>query len=602
MLSNSAYEEYFCKIHAIYERKVGLDPRDKELYVFEEILDSNWVSFKDLINSTGGLIRIPFLMSSQGIMHIIKFWLNKILKIVDVCHEHGAALHVLRPDNFFINIKTLEIKVKSLRGACKITSEGKLELVSDLDMVLKDEYDPNNPFNKAREEKARKKLKPGKKYQFSNWVTDLQKDGFQPWKMKTLYLKNFVKNYGKPKKSHMKGSTANFKDNKKSQLDNPTKTRDQLAAEHLKMANASVENSPFKGKQQNKHGDPYLAPEFFYGMEHSSAVDSWALGNFIFFLIFGEEPKPVWKEMGCENIQKSVSEPSEYSFYDYFGDDLLNDIIKYDYNLEPTSSGGLQRAISAKSFTGAIEQILSNKHVMEYLKKEDMMITSALNKSKYSKLQQSFTKESQLFGSNLHSKSLADEPVWLTLEEMDQSNTKNVRFDGPSQIKTSKIEISDVLKSKKVAVPKKPNYFNIGYLLDMITTLLDWNPLKRPTAKSILHSPLLKFDHYENVQMKQYASIAFFYRSPSKCVRERILLPLREICAQALAKPDKILSFSDEIMELYKLTLHLFVDPSSFCLAEVSKEVTSSNFEGKNISDKRLQSDFDLEKSLGFGD
>ena len=102
--------------------------------------------------------------------------------------------------------------------------------------------------------------------------------------------------------------------------------------------------------------------------------------------------------------------------------------------------------------------------------------------------------------------------------------------------------------------------------------------------------------------MKQYASIAFFYRSPSKCVRERILLPLREICAQALEKPDKILNFSDEIMELYKLTLHLFVDPSSFCLAEVSKEVTSSQFADKNISDKRLQSDFDLEKSLGFGD
>ena len=135
------------------------------------------------------------------------------------------------------------------------------------------------------------------------------------------------------------------------------------------------------------------------------------------------------------------------------------------------------------------KQMLSNKHVMEYLKKEDMMVTSALNKSKYSKLQQSFTKESQLFGSNLHSKSLADEPVWHTLEEMDQSTTKNVRFDASSQIKTSKIEISDVLRSKKVAVPKKPNYFNIGYLLDMITTLLDWNPLKRPTAKSILHSP-----------------------------------------------------------------------------------------------------------------
>lgn len=117
LLSNSMYEDYFCKIHAIYQRKVGLDPGDKELYVFEESLDKSWVSFRQLIDSTGGLIRIPFLMSSQAIMHIIRFWLIKIITIVDICHQNGAALHILRPENFYINTNTLEIKLKTLRGA-----------------------------------------------------------------------------------------------------------------------------------------------------------------------------------------------------------------------------------------------------------------------------------------------------------------------------------------------------------------------------------------------------------------------------------------------------------------------------------------------------
>lgn len=78
MLSSGPYEELFCKVHAKYERKVGLDPRDIELYVFEESLDRNWVNFQDLINSTGGLIRMPFLMTGQNIMHVIRFWLFRI--------------------------------------------------------------------------------------------------------------------------------------------------------------------------------------------------------------------------------------------------------------------------------------------------------------------------------------------------------------------------------------------------------------------------------------------------------------------------------------------------------------------------------------------
>ena len=53
---------------------MGIEVEDKELLVFHEVLTDDWVSFKTFITSTGGLVRIPFLMASNAISKVVKFF------------------------------------------------------------------------------------------------------------------------------------------------------------------------------------------------------------------------------------------------------------------------------------------------------------------------------------------------------------------------------------------------------------------------------------------------------------------------------------------------------------------------------------------------
>lgn len=50
--------------------------------------------------------------------------------------------------------------------------------------------------------------------------------------------------------------------------------------------------------------------------------------------------------------------------------------------------------------------------------------------------------------------------------------------------------------------------------------------------------------------MRQFSSLSFFYRSPSKCVRSDILVPLRAFCAHVIKKPKKALGLTEQIMSL----------------------------------------------------
>ena len=130
------YPDIFARIYGYYSRKVGVDPKDRDIYVFYEVLGSEWVSLRDFITSTGGLVRIPFLVTSNSVFHVIKYWFQKILAIVDVCNQNAVCLYLLRPENLYVNHKTLEVKLLSLSGSARISYEGTLSNVSDLNIVL----------------------------------------------------------------------------------------------------------------------------------------------------------------------------------------------------------------------------------------------------------------------------------------------------------------------------------------------------------------------------------------------------------------------------------------------------------------------------------
>lgn len=397
------YPDMFARVYGYYSRKVGVDPKDRDLYVFYEVLGSEWVSLRDFINSTGGFIRIPFLVTSNSIYHVVKHWFLKILAIADVCNQSGVCLYLLRPENIYVNHKTLEVKLLTLSGASRITHEGTLGFLSDLNLVLPSK-NPDDP--------------------------------------KLAYF-----------------------------------------------------------KEEQYMADPFLAPEFFYAeiSERTPYLDSWSLGCLLYLIIFGEDPISVWQNMVKEGgDSKNTKEPSEYYNYDIFPDRLINEILKYDYGIQVDKTDSLiSRSIQMKSFEGVFREITK----------------------KY----------------NPHA-------------EMNHDLN---------------------------------NSYGIGSFLDIIQLLMTWKPHERPTARSLLYSKLFQSDKYQEMQMRQFSSLSFFYRSPSKCVRKDILIPLRALCAVAIEKPTKLIDSSAQIIGL--------IDRVVACLGSVEsphfQNLSDEFSKGKRIDD-----------------
>lgn len=157
-LLREEHPDKFTKIYGVYEKQIGVEADDKDLIVFHEVLSDEWVTFSAFISSTGGLLRIPFLMASNAISKVINFWFRKILEIVDIVNQNGAALYWLRPENFYVNTKTLEVKLASLRGVVRIGDDGTIELVSDRNVLKREpvetEEDKELYFKKIQEVQA----------------------------------------------------------------------------------------------------------------------------------------------------------------------------------------------------------------------------------------------------------------------------------------------------------------------------------------------------------------------------------------------------------------------------------------------------------------
>lgn len=72
--------------------------------------------------------------------------------------------------------------------------------------------------------------------------------------------------------------------------------------------------------------------------------------------------------------------------------------------------------------------------------------------------------------------------------------------------------------------------------------------------------------------MRQFSSLSFFYRSPSKCVRNDILIPLRAYCAHVIKKPKKALEMTDQIMVIIDKVIACTSNVESAVFQNLSEE------------------------------
>ncbi len=74
------------------------------------------MSVAELIHENGGLLRIPFITKTNGVLYLIKYWGSQILKIIKEVHNFGCVLSILRPENLYISHDGSDIKLANVRG------------------------------------------------------------------------------------------------------------------------------------------------------------------------------------------------------------------------------------------------------------------------------------------------------------------------------------------------------------------------------------------------------------------------------------------------------------------------------------------------------
>jgi hypothetical protein len=71
-----------------FEKKIGLAASDKEIYVVNEMVDSDqWISLEEFVERNGGILNIPLFYHTDAPLFIIRYWAKKLLQIINKLHE-----------------------------------------------------------------------------------------------------------------------------------------------------------------------------------------------------------------------------------------------------------------------------------------------------------------------------------------------------------------------------------------------------------------------------------------------------------------------------------------------------------------------------------
>ncbi|CAG9314903.1 unnamed protein product [Blepharisma stoltei] len=125
----------------------------------------------------------------------------------------------------------------------------------------------------------------------------------------------------------------------------------------------------------------------------------------------------------------------------------------------------------------------------------------------------------------------------------------------------------------------------LGLILDLIALCLQIDPLKRPTIKGLLSSPIFEMDQFEQKQAERFASHLFYYKDPELVITQRVSVALRQISENTQ------IEFLDTTLQIiHYLNACFFDTPGGFMTAKnMSKLVTVNSFTIEEKDKKKLE-------------
>lgn len=87
-----------------FEKKIGLAANDKEIYVINELIDSDeWISLEDFVTENGGILNIPVFYNTNAPLFIIRHWAKLILGLIQKVHDVSAVLRSLQLNQLWVS-------------------------------------------------------------------------------------------------------------------------------------------------------------------------------------------------------------------------------------------------------------------------------------------------------------------------------------------------------------------------------------------------------------------------------------------------------------------------------------------------------------------
>ncbi len=114
----------------------------------------------------------------------------------------------------------------------------------------------------------------------------------------------------------------------------------------------------------------------------------------------------------------------------------------------------------------------------------------------------------------------------------------------------------------------------IGCYLDIIAACLDFSPAKRPTIQGLIHSPIFQLDKYEDMISRQFSEVMIFYKSPSLTIRDKVLTPLRKICAQVITQPKSVINLENDILTIMDIINWSLIERKPKVIEDLKKSST----------------------------
>ena len=203
-----------------------------------------------------------------------------------------------------------------------------------------------------------------------------------------------------------------------------------------------------------------------------------------------------------------------------------------------------------------------------------------------------FTYPSDYFYHDLFPDSLINDILYTDFEIKDAKNSRARMIDAIHH-KTFEAMFKDVFTEPMIInemFDKNNKEFlnRIGCYMDLISACLDYIPSKRPTIRALVNCPCFQLDTYENIISKQFSQIMIVYKSPSLTIRDRVLLPLRKMCARSLRNPKSIIDMENDLLAIMDVVNWSLIERKPKPVEDMKKDVTtkfkSSQMKYSNMS------------------